>query len=203
MRYGWAVLALATVAFGCGGTTVDQMTGPGAVKCAIALSAATQDVSAAASQFAVDIDASRECAWDSRSDASWVQTSPASGQGQASLTVTVGTNTQQTGRTATVFVNDASMKVTQAAAPAPCSYALSPPTRSFSENGGTGTVAVQTGSSCTWNASTGASWITISNTSGTGPGTVIYVVERNQSHNSRTGTISVAGRTHTVTEAGR
>jgi hypothetical protein len=203
MRYGWAVLALATVAVGCGGTTVDQMTSPGAVKCQITLSATTQDVPASASQFTVDLDAARECAWESHADASWTQTSPASGQGVATLTVSVSANTQQSARAATVFVNDASLKVTQAAAPPPCSFTLTPPSRSFSENGGTGTFAVQTGPACPWTATVGVSWITISNPAGTGPGTVVYVVERNQSKNSRSATISVGGRGHIVTEAGR
>jgi hypothetical protein len=197
------VLALALAAIACGGTTVDQMTGPGAVKCQIALSAATQDVPAAASQFTVGVDATRECAWDSHTDTSWAQASPATGQGEATLTVSVSSNTQQSVRTGTVFVNDAALKVTQAAAPAPCSYSLSPTTRSFSENGGTGTFAVQTGPTCPWTASVGVSWIVVSNPNGTGPATVIYVVERNQSHNSRSATISVAGRSHLVTEAGR
>jgi hypothetical protein len=202
MRCGWALLAFATMAAGCGGTTVDQMTGPGAVKCQITLSASGQDVPATASQFTVNVDATRDCAWNSQSDASWTQTSPASGQGEATLTVSVGTNTQQSTRAATVFVNDASLKVTQAAAAAACSYTLSPTSRSFSENGGTGTFAVQTGSSCPWSASVAVSWITISNPGGTGPATVTYVVERNQSKNSRSATISAGGRSHLVTEAG-
>jgi hypothetical protein len=203
LSYRWAVVPILATVAACGGTTVDQMTSPGAVKCQITLSAGTQDVPSSASQFTVDVTAARECAWTSQSSASWVQTTPSSGQGEATLTVNVGTNTQQSGRSATVTINDSGLTISQAAAPAPCTYTLAPANRSFSADGGTGTFAVQTGANCPWTASTNVSWIAISNPTGTGPATVIYVVERSQSHNSRTGTITVAGRTHVVTEAGR
>jgi hypothetical protein len=191
------------MAVACGGTTVDQMTSPGVVKCQIAISTANQDVPSSASQFAVSISAERECTWTSHSDASWVQAAPAAGQGDGTLTVNVGANGLQSARTATLTVNDSALTVSQAPAPAPCSYTLAPSSRSFSENGGTGTFAVQTTAACPWTAVANVSWITISNPAGTGPATVIYIVERNQSRNSRSGTITVAGRTHLVSEAGR
>ena len=202
-RYGWVVAPLLTIAVGCGGTTVDQMTSPGAVKCQIGLSAPSQDVPSSASQFAVSVTAERECTWTSHSDVTWVQATPPSGQGDGTLTVNVGANTLQSTRNASVTVNDTVLAVSQAAAPAPCSYTLSPATRSFSGNGGTGTFAVQTTANCPWTAVANVSWITISNGEGTGPATVIYLVDRNQSKNSRTGTITAGGRTHLVSEAGR
>jgi hypothetical protein len=51
---------------------------------------------------------------------------------------------------------------------------------------------------CTWNASSDSGWLSVNGASGTGPGTVNYTVASNNVNNSRTGVISVAGRTHTV-----
>jgi hypothetical protein len=180
------------------------MVGPGAVKCELTLSATTQAVPASASQITVAVGAGRECAWSSRSDAAWTQVAPASGQGDGTLTLNVGANTQQSGRTANVIVNDVSILITQAAAPTPCSYAMTPVSRHFSDPGGTGTFTLQTGSGCSWTSLVSVSWITlVSPPSGTGPATFTYLVARNQGKPDRSGTITVAGQTHTVAQDGR
>ena len=180
------------------------MVGPAAVKCQLTLSPATQDVPAAATQVTVAVTAERECAWTSRSDASWTQAAPATGQGDGTLTLNVGANSQQSARTATVVVNDASTLIRQAAAVAPCSYSISPGSRSFSDSGSSGSFTLQTGSGCSWTSSVSVSWITVlSPPSGSGPATFTYLVARNQGKPTRTGTISVAGQTHTVTQDGR
>ena len=180
------------------------MVGPAAVKCQLTLSPATQDVGASATQFTVAVAAGRECAWTSRSDAAWTQAAPASGQGDGTLTLNVASNTQQSARTANVVVNDTALRITQAAVPAPCTYSISPGSRSFADSGGNGSFTLQTGSSCSWTSSVSVSWITVlSAPSGTGPATFTYLVARNQGKPDRSGTITVAGRTHTVTQDGR
>jgi len=82
-----------------------------------------------------------------------------------------------------------------------CTYSISPSSRDFTEDGGTGTVSVTASpSTCTWTAQTDAAWITIiSGSSGTGNGTVRYRVDPN-SGAQRTGHITVEGRMHTVTQ---
>jgi len=85
---------------------------------------------------------------------------------------------------------------------APCSYSLSPTTRSHSANSETGSVSVTASAGCPWNALSGASWITISSGgSGTGNGAVNYAVAANTGTATRTGTLTIAGRTFTVTQA--
>jgi Putative binding domain, N-terminal len=88
-----------------------------------------------------------------------------------------------------------------AAAPA-CTYALGASSASAPAAGGTGSVAVTAGPGCAWTASSGASWLTITGgASGTGNGTVSYSVAANASCVGRSGSLTVAGRTFTVSQA--
>ncbi|HQG26245.1 MAG TPA: hypothetical protein PLL84_09540, partial [Syntrophorhabdus sp.] len=54
-----------------------------------------------------------------------------------------------------------------------CTYSISQTNASFSASGGTGSVSVTTQPGCTWTASSGASWLTItSGKNGTGNGVI-------------------------------
>lgn len=83
-----------------------------------------------------------------------------------------------------------------------CSYAVSPTGVSAASGGGNFSVAVSTGTGCTWTAVSNSSFITINaGSSGTGSGTVAFTVGTNGSSN-RTGTLTIAGQTVTVSQAG-
>lgn len=82
---------------------------------------------------------------------------------------------------------------------ASCSYSISPSSASFGAAGGTGSVGVSAGAGCTWTAASQASWLQItSGASGSGPGTVGYRVLQNTGSGSRSGTVTIAGRSFTV-----
>jgi formylglycine-generating enzyme required for sulfatase activity len=83
-----------------------------------------------------------------------------------------------------------------------CIYTLSPGANGFDSKSSPGVVTViPASSSCSWTAASNASWITItSGSSLTGSGTVTYSVAANTTGSSRTGTITVAGSTITVTQ---
>lgn len=85
-----------------------------------------------------------------------------------------------------------------------CSYGLSSTSRAFSTSAAsTGSVAVTTGGTCSWLAMSNNAWITLTGgSSGTGNGTVTYSVAENTGAKQRTGTITIAGQTYTVTQAG-
>jgi len=91
--------------------------------------------------------------------------------------------------------------VTQAGS---CTYSLSSPSQSFTASAGTGSFTVQTQSGCSWTAaSNNTSWITITGgSSGSGNGPVNYSVTANTGSGGRTGTITAAGITFTITQAG-
>jgi len=82
-----------------------------------------------------------------------------------------------------------------------CAYSISPSSRSFMFTGGTGSFSVASPSGCRWRASKSVRWITItSGSSGSGDGTVTYSVSANLEGTTRTATITVAGKSHTVTQ---
>src|SRR6185295_13174285 len=84
-----------------------------------------------------------------------------------------------------------------------CSYSINPTSSSQPAAGGTGTVTVTAGAGCAWTAVSNATFITItSGASGSGNGSVSYSVAANGGSTSRTGTMTIAGSTFTVTQAG-
>src|SRR6218665_533474 len=90
-----------------------------------------------------------------------------------------------------------------------CTYALSATSNRVGVDEGAGvTVTVTpTGTSCTtWTAavSPGSEWITVTaGASVTGTGTVTYSYRANMATTPREGTLTIAGQTYTVTQAGR
>lgn len=88
----------------------------------------------------------------------------------------------------------------------PCSYALSSSSQSFDATGGAGTIAISMAAGCPWTAaatSSNAEWIVLTApTSGNGSGNLAYSIKPNANASSRTGTITIAGKAHTVTQAG-
>jgi len=85
----------------------------------------------------------------------------------------------------------------------PCIYNISPASQSLGVSGGSGIVNITISGGCSWAATSNASWISItSGSTGTGNGTVSYSVLANPNAASRTGTLTIAGQTFTVSQAG-
>jgi hypothetical protein len=82
-----------------------------------------------------------------------------------------------------------------------CTYAINPNGQAFPTNGGAGTVNVNTQAGCAWGAMSNNSWLTITAAGNSGPGTVNYTAAANPGV-ARTGKLTVAGLTFTVTQAG-
>ncbi|MBZ5555371.1 MAG: DUF11 domain-containing protein [Acidobacteriia bacterium] len=79
--------------------------------------------------------------------------------------------------------------------------AISPADRSFGPAGGTGVVKVTFAGSCNWTATSNDSFLTIEGTGGgSGNGEVHFTVAPNTGNNLRSGTMSIAGFTFTVTQ---
>ena len=81
--------------------------------------------------------------------------------------------------------------------------AISPSSQLFPISGGEGMINVTATSGVNWTAVSNASWIALTGaTSGTGNGEVSYLVRDNMTGAPRQGTITVAGKTFTVTQDG-
>lgn len=143
------------------------------------------------------------CTWTATSNATaWLTISAgASGTGSGTVTYNVAANTGPAARIGALTIGGQVFTVTQAT----CSFTIAPTSANVPRAGGTGAVTVTAnGSHCTWTAtrSPTATWLTItSGASGTGSGTVNYTVSGNGPQ-PRTGTLTVAGLTFTVNQAG-
>ncbi len=83
-----------------------------------------------------------------------------------------------------------------------CTSAVSPLAVSLGQNGEPGTVGVQTTAGCPWTARSNTSWITVTaGTSGIGNGSLSYSAQANFDTSARTGTLTVADVTVTMTQA--
>jgi|GEM_PF-2178340 len=84
-----------------------------------------------------------------------------------------------------------------------CTYSISPTSASVGPAAGTGSVSVTAPALCSWTATSNASWITItSGSSGSGNGTVGYQYSGNTTRSTRSGTLTVAQNTFTLSQTG-
>ena len=82
-----------------------------------------------------------------------------------------------------------------------CTFTLSTNTLNIAATGATATVGVTADSGCAWTATSNASFVTVNSGSvGAGTGTVGLTIAANTGE-ARTGTVSVAGQTVTVSQA--
>ncbi len=175
----------------------------GTTSCTFTIAPLNQSFTSAAGNGTVNITAASGCNWAASSNDSWITvTSGSSGSGNGTVTYSVSANTNTTQRIGTITMAGQIHTVTQSAA-STCSYTISPTALSYASNGGSGVVNVTTTSGCNWTATSNNSWITItSGSSGSGNGSVNYTVAVNTGTTQLTGTITVAGQTHTVTQSG-
>ncbi len=171
--------------------------------CSFAVNPLTATVPAGGGNGTVAVTATAStCSWTATANANFLSIiSGATGTGNGTVSYTATANTGTTSRTGTLTVAGQTVTITQPGTPA-CSYAINPPSASVTAAGGTGSVAVSTGSTCTWTAVSNAAFLTVtSGASGTGNGTVNYSVAANSGAAARSGTITVAGQSFTVNQA--
>jgi hypothetical protein len=155
---------------------------------------------------------SSTCAWTAVRSASWITiTSGVSGTGPGTVVYSVAANTGAA-RTGTITIKGTTFTIVQSGTTTTCTSNISPLSSpllsastkhtAFGEVPITGTVAVT--STCSWNATSSASWIQViepAGALGSGDGTVSYSVDPNPGA-PRTGTITIGGKTFTVRQDG-
>jgi hypothetical protein len=175
--------------------TVSQAAG-----CTYSLANSNQSIAAAGGAAApVGVNAASGCAWTASSNAAWISiTAGTSGSGSGSVAFTVAANTGPA-RSGTLTIAGETYTVSQAAG---CAFSISPTSQSVGAGGGPGAaIAVTTAAGCSWTSSSNASWITVtSGGSGSGNGSVAFTVSANPGA-ARSGTITIAGQTFTVSQA--
>ena len=139
------------------------------------------------------------CQWTATSDQPWLSvTSGAGGTGGRTVGFSAAANAGPE-RGATITVGNSVFNVTQENG---CSYLINPASSIVSGSAGSGSFGISTSVGCVWTAVSNNSFITTTS-SGSGNGTVTFNYSLNdQSNVPRTGTISVAGSTFTLTQSG-
>jgi len=168
---------------------------------AVSLSKTLVNVNAAGENGSVTVyDVGAECHWMATSNVSWI-TMPGgdSGTGNGTVNYTIEANPGP-GRTGTITIAGKTFTVNQANG---CTYNISPTNANPAAGGGSDSVSVTcSDANCAPAATSNASsWITNVTVSGSGTTkTVNYTVTANTGP-ARTGTITIGGKTFTITQA--
>jgi hypothetical protein len=143
------------------------------------------------------------CGWSASSGVSWASVSPLSGTGNATLTVFVSSNElSTTARAGSLTVAGQTINISQSGTA--CSYALEATTGAAPASGGTGSVRVLAPAACGWTATPdpAAPWLTIIASGSAGNSEVQFAATGNPSATPRSGTLTIAGLSYTVNQAG-
>jgi hypothetical protein len=198
LAVGLSLLILAVTSGGC------HKKSPNQPSCTFSVSASTFSIPATGGSGVVNVATADGCAWTAAANANWLSvTSGATGSGPGTVSFAASTNVASAARVGTLTVAGETIAITQEGASAACTYVVSPESVTFTRDGGVGTATVTTPAACPWTAASTVGWIRITEgAAGSGNGAISYAVERSDNSDSREGTITVAGRTVVVTQAG-
>src|SRR5579872_5274652 len=186
--------------------TVSQDAAP----CHFAVSPVNSSVSAQGGSVTVSVDTLTGCAWTASSQAPWIHvTGGATGNAPGPVALAIDANTGAA-RSGVVTVAGQAVTISQAETPATpptpvpvtCTFSINPVSDSESAAAGSGSIAVTASDpTCAWTAMSNVPWLTIAGgSSGTGSGRVAYTLAANTDA-ARTGTMTVAGKTFTMSQA--
>jgi hypothetical protein len=181
--------------------TIAKVTQAGA-PCRIELAPRRQTVAVEGGDGTVTITTLIGCAWTVSSNASWLTASPAQGAGPGTVSFSAESNPGPA-RIGNLVIGGQSFVVTQqAVGDAQCTYALLPASVSIGAGGGSRTTTVRTGPGCSWTAASNEAWLVVGGSAtGAGNGSLTINVSENTGA-ARTGTVTIAEQTFTVTQAG-
>ena len=179
--------------------TLTSASGTSYRDCGFGISPSSRAFGAAGGGDSVSVTAAGGCAWSAVSNDTFITvTSGASASGNGTVGYTVDANVGPA-RGGTVTIAGQTFTVTQDSG---CAYSIAPTSAHAGAAGGTGSVTVTTAAGCVWTADSNDVFLHVtSGDTGSGPGTVGYSVDTN-SNAGRSGTLTIAGLTFTVTQDG-
>jgi len=189
----------AVCAAGCSSSS-QAVTAPSAAKCNVGVTATPTSFQAGGGAGTLSITTSRDCEWSATAAGGWIQLGDSTtGQGDASLSFTVGRNADPSVRKGTITVGSQQVDLMQEAAQ--CVITITPPSGVIGAGGGPGTHTVAASSpQCAWTARSEADWMSIvDGAQGSGNGQVRYEARPN-SGPTRTGTLTIAGQAIVITQ---
>jgi hypothetical protein len=176
---------------------------PATAACTYSISPASRTHGHGAATNMVSVTASSNvCAWSVVNTNTWITiTSATNGVGNGTVNYTVAANPSLIARTGVVVIAQQFFTMQQQGVP--CTYSISPTSRTHGYGAASNTVGVTTSSGCTWTVINTNGWITITSAiSGAGDGTVYYTVAANPSPVARTGVVVIAQQLFTVQQQG-
>ena len=168
--------------------------------CEFRLSSTLETVDPAGGERTVRVPTtSAQCRWTATSDVPWI-TIVSGREGDDSGVVTFRVEPLSgPQRAGTLTIAGQTVRVQQGAG---CSYSVGAEVLNVGAAGGTTEVAVSAPVGCTWTAQSGVPWITLTRgATGSGSGVVVLQVAATDG-STRTGTVTVAGRTMRVQQGG-
>ena len=137
--------------------------------------------------------------WTATSNVSWITITPrTSGNAGESCIYVVGSNFSADTRQGVITIGGKTHTVTQTGYNA----TLSPSSATVDLNGATGTISITVDAGVAWSAVSNASWVTVTPGSGTSSGSVSYTVAPYGGVTTRTTSLTVAGKTFSITQTG-
>lgn len=172
-----------------------------ATACPYTLTPASRSHGPGAESATVSVAVPGGCSWTAASNVPWVAiTGGSSGSGNGTVSYSLSANYTPAARSGTLSIADRSFSISQATN---CVYALSPSSRVHEARDGEGSFSISVLDECIWMATSNASWITLASpTSGKGAGGIAYKVAENRGNLTRTGTVTVSGKTYRVDQLG-
>jgi hypothetical protein len=177
--------------------TVNQASG-----CTVTFTPTSQNVPVGGGTASTNVTAGVGCTWSAVTGpgSGFITiTSPAMGAGNGSATATFSVAANSgAARTGTVLIAGNPFTINQAG----CTYSIAPTSRTHPNSlvVTSATVTVTAPASCSWTAVSNAAFLTVTGgATGMGNGTVTYSVAP-QALGTRTGTLTIAGQTFTVTQ---
>jgi hypothetical protein len=167
------------------------------------VSPSSQAVTAKGGEFALTVKTPADCKWGVTAAPSWITVRSGSGAGDGRVIYVVSAN-DGAARTGRIEVAGKTVTLSQEAPPRTeptCTVTLSPSSQSVAIEGGVFSIRVSVDARCSWSAEGGAAWITFKSRSGTGPGEIIYIVDRHPGP-ARSAAITVSGQAVKVSQAG-
>ncbi len=136
--------------------------------------------------------------WTAKANVDWITVATPSGDAGVSCVYIVKANFSADQRQGAISIGDKTHTVTQTGAIG----SLAPLNANFEKTGGSGNVAVTVDPGATWSAFSNVGWIAVTPQNGISSGSVTYTVAPHDGVVSRIGSLSIAGRTFSVTQTG-
>lgn len=171
--------------------------------CTITVAPTSESVSEAAAATTFTVTTAAGCGFTTSESVGWITGVTPSGVGAGGVTVTYEANVSvpRSGVVRVSSTDTAAFADFTLAQADGCTASLDAATASFGEDASAGSVTLtMSDAACPWDVTTGDAWLEAGATSGNGSATIAYDVLANVGP-ERTGTLTIAGETHTVTQA--